>query len=203
MMSDAIQRLSSFNVIHIPTMFKVDVFILKRRSFDHVQFQRRISQVFASDPETRAYTTTAEDIVLAKLEWYRMGGEVSDRQWRDILGVLKVQSGRLDLKYLQHWAGELRVVDLLEHALRMLFKCWFTRSLAAAASCEPGGMLFWAETSKALPIPTAWEDGAESQTKDHPFNTALQALQRTWDGEAGIALLRLPTTRSGPQPSPG
>ena len=70
----------------------------------------------ANDPERKAYVTTAEDIVLAKLEWYRLGGGVSDRQWRDILGVLKVQAGRLDLDYLQEWAVELGVADLLQRA---------------------------------------------------------------------------------------
>jgi hypothetical protein len=51
-----------------------------------------------------------------KLKWYRQGGEVSENQWRDIIGVLKVQAGRLDLGYLQNWAAELGVSDLLERA---------------------------------------------------------------------------------------
>jgi hypothetical protein len=59
-----------------------------------------------------------EDTILAKLEWYRMGGDVSDRQWRDILGVLKTRAGELDLDYLRKWAEELRVSDLLERALQ-------------------------------------------------------------------------------------
>ena len=60
----------------------------------------------------------AEDIILAKLEWYRLGNEISDRQWRDILGVLKVQAGRLDVDYLHKWAAELNVADLLQRALK-------------------------------------------------------------------------------------
>ncbi|MCS7055413.1 MAG: hypothetical protein NZM18_04465 [Thermoflexales bacterium] len=58
-----------------------------------------------------------EDVILAKLEWYRLGGEVSERQWRDVLGVLKVCAGDLDLDYPRRWAAELNVEDLLERAL--------------------------------------------------------------------------------------
>lgn len=118
MIMDAIQQQTSFNIIHLPTAFKVDVFIPKTRSFDRMQFQRRRLEVVANKPERKAYVATAEDIVLAKLEWFRMGGEVSDRQWRDILGVIKVQEGRLDMDYLQKWAVELGVVDLLQRALK-------------------------------------------------------------------------------------
>ena len=118
MIRDAIQHLSFFNLIHLATMFKVDVFITKKRSFDQMQFNRRQLQVVSDEPERKAYVTTAEDIILAKLEWYRLGNEVSDRQWRDILGVLKVQAGRLDLKYLNQWAAELKVADLLQRALK-------------------------------------------------------------------------------------
>jgi hypothetical protein len=118
MIRGAIQNRSSFNLIHLKTMFKVDVFIRKERPFDRIQFKRRIEQVLVADPEQKAFMSSAEDIILAKLEWYRSGGEVSDRQWRDILGVLKVQTGRLDLDYLREWAVELKVIDLLQRALK-------------------------------------------------------------------------------------
>ena len=60
---------------------------------------------------------SAEDTVLSKLEWYRLGGETSDRQWRDLLNVLKVQGDHIDTVYLRHWAAQIGVVDLLERAL--------------------------------------------------------------------------------------
>jgi hypothetical protein len=118
MMRDAIEHHSSFNLIHYETAFKVDIFIRKMRDFDTMQLERRRTSVIATDPEQSVYVTSPEDTILAKLEWYRMGGEVSDRQWRDILGVLKTRANELDLAYLRKWAGELNVSDLLERALR-------------------------------------------------------------------------------------
>lgn len=118
MMRDAITHQSSFNLIHYETAFKVDIFIPKARAFDKQQLKRRVASVVAEEPIQSVYVTSPEDIVLSKLEWYRMGGEVSDRQWRDILGVVKTKSQQLDLTYLNHWAKELAVDDLLERALR-------------------------------------------------------------------------------------
>ena len=114
---DAIRQRSHFNVIHLETMFKVDVFVHKQRPFDQAQFERRADQVVATDPDRTAYVASAEDTILTKLEWYRLGGDVSERQWRDALGVLKVQGERLDTVYLRRWASALGVADLLEEAL--------------------------------------------------------------------------------------
>jgi hypothetical protein len=98
-------------------MFKIDVFILKDRAFDRLQMKRRVRKPLYRDQEHMIDIASAEDVILAKLEWYRLGNEVSDRQWQDILGVLKAQSGSLDLAYLRRWAAELGVADLLERAL--------------------------------------------------------------------------------------
>lgn len=117
MMREAIGRHGSFNLIHLESVFKVDVFVARPRDFDRAQLARRQLHLLSEDPERRAYVATAEDTVLAKLEWHRMGGEVSDRQWRDALGVLKVQGPRLDLAYMRHMAAGLGVKDLLERAL--------------------------------------------------------------------------------------
>jgi hypothetical protein len=117
MILDAILHFNSFNLIHLETMFKVDVFILKQRSFDLNQMQRRISQSVGDAPGDQAYFSTAEDIILAKMEWFRLGGETSERQWRDILGVIDLQSDRLDFGYLQTWAAQLGVQDLMQRAI--------------------------------------------------------------------------------------
>jgi hypothetical protein len=114
---DAILHRSSFNVIHLEAMFKVDIFIPKRRPFDRVQLERRTKQIISAHPKRTAYFASAEDIVLAKLEWYQIGGRVSERQWRDVLGVLKAQNTRLDMAYLRHWASALSVSNLLEQAM--------------------------------------------------------------------------------------
>ncbi len=114
---DAIARRGSFNVIHLETMFKVDIFVTRGRPFDQSQFERRAAVTLAAESDRTAFVASPEDVILAKLEWYRDGGSVSDRQWRDILGVLMVQAGRLDLDYLRHWAAALGVSQLLEQAL--------------------------------------------------------------------------------------
>lgn len=117
MIADAIQRNSSFNIIHRETMFKVDIFIPAPRPFLQAQLTRAQKQTFTFETERSAKFSSPEDTILAKLEWYRLGGELSDRQWRDIAGILKTRAGELDLDYLQRWASELHVSDLLKRAL--------------------------------------------------------------------------------------
>jgi hypothetical protein len=114
---DAIRQRSSFNLIHLQAMLKVDIFIPKRRPFDVAQLTRRVPEIAVTEPERTIFVTSPEDTVLAKLEWYRAGGEVSDRQWSDILGILKVQAPLVDRAYLRHWAPTLGVADLVERAL--------------------------------------------------------------------------------------
>lgn len=116
MIRDAIQHSSSFNLIHLKTMFKIDVFIQKQRPFDKNQMQRRVPHLVGGEANDVIYFSTAEDIILAKLEWFRAGGEVSERQWRDIIGVLEIQGDRLDFDYMQKWAEALGVKDLLGKA---------------------------------------------------------------------------------------
>ena len=114
--AQAIEQRTHFSVIHLESIFKVDVFVSQRRAFDRMRFQRRRLHVVATDPDRALYVSSAEDTILAKLEWYRMGGEVSERQWRDVLGMLKVQGRLLERAHLAEWAQALGVADLLETA---------------------------------------------------------------------------------------
>lgn len=114
---NAIENFSSFNLIHLETMFKVDVFAPKPRPFDQQQIMRGETHIIAVDPERTAKIATAEDTILAKLEWYRLGGEVSERQWRDVLSIVLIQGERLDRAYLNQEAVALNVADLLERVL--------------------------------------------------------------------------------------
>lgn len=116
MILEAIDHHGSFNLIHRETLFKVDVFIPAERPFLRSQFERRRKQAIDAESKFRVYLASPEDLILAKLEWYRLGSEVSDQQWGDVLGILKVQGQRLDDAYLRRWADELNVSDLLNRA---------------------------------------------------------------------------------------
>lgn len=118
MILDAIRHQSSFNVIHLSTMFKVDVYILKDTPLAQEEMARRKTVQVQEAPARSILVSSPEDVVLEKLEWYRMGGGVSDRQWRDLLGVLRVTGKAFDLAYVQRWAARLQLTDLLARALQ-------------------------------------------------------------------------------------
>ena len=113
----AMQARSSFNLIHFATAMKVDVFLPKLRRFDGGEFARSRKMLVAEGSDVEASVCCAEDIVIAKLEWYRLGGEDSQRQWSDVLGVLRLNDGKLDLELLRTSAEEVGVVELLKKAI--------------------------------------------------------------------------------------
>ncbi len=117
MMREAIQGESSFNLVHLATMLKVDVFVRKSTPWDIEAFSRKVRRSLDTTGTSPEFDlTTAEDIVLHKLAWYRLGGGVSDRQWRDAVGVIAVQAASLDRPYLVRWASSLGLSDLLDRA---------------------------------------------------------------------------------------
>lgn len=114
---DGIASKTSFNVIHLESMLKVDVFVSRGRPFDRRAMERARASSPSTDDEPPLPLASAEDTILAKLEWFRRGGEVSERQWTDVLGVLRAGVASLDRRYLEEGARELAVADLLERAL--------------------------------------------------------------------------------------
>jgi hypothetical protein len=114
---DAVERRGSFNLIHLGTMLKIDVFVAKDRAFERRALDRARPEPLDAPGGRRVPIASAEDIILAKLEWYRKGGEVSERQWTDVLGVVRAGRDRLDTRYLRELAADLAVSDLLERAL--------------------------------------------------------------------------------------
>ena len=109
----AVRLRRMFNAIHFDTGFKVDLIIKKNRPFSAEELRRREPGPLAGEQVDFA---TAEDTILTKLEWARLGD--SERQHADAVGLIQVQDSRLDWPYLQRWATDLAVTGLLERARR-------------------------------------------------------------------------------------
>jgi len=117
-MRRAIRERKSFNILYLETMYKVDIFIPCGDEWSHEQMRAREGKnLVEGDDSTVRFVSNPETTVLQKLWWFRRGNEVSERQWRDVLGVLKVKANQLDHDYLRCWAAKLAVSDLLEKAL--------------------------------------------------------------------------------------
>jgi hypothetical protein len=113
---DAIKRRSSFNIIRLSGMIKVDVFVPPEDGLHASKWSRAQAACLRPGESRELMITSPEDILLQKLDWYRQGGEVSEQQWRDVLSLLRLRVGRLDDPYLDRWASEMGLEDLMERA---------------------------------------------------------------------------------------
>jgi hypothetical protein len=114
---EAIRAHGSFNVIHVERAVEVDMFVAGDDPLNAERLRAPMRLRVSSDPERWLWIDTPEHSVLRKLECFRRGGEVSERQWRDVIAVLRVQGDRMDESQLREWAPRLGVADLLERAL--------------------------------------------------------------------------------------
>jgi hypothetical protein len=117
-MTEALSHRSTFNAIHDRTSFKIDFFIKGAAPFDAEELRRSIRQVIGDEPGHTVLLKSPEDTILRKLEWFRRGGEASERQWQDVLSILAAARGQLDETHLERWARELGIADLLDRARR-------------------------------------------------------------------------------------
>jgi hypothetical protein len=114
---DAVTRRSTFNIIHLKTLLKVDVFVAGDQHSTRRELQRRQAYTLNTNPPEDIIVASPEDIIVQKLHWYRLGDHVSERQWSDAMGVLTVRGKQLDLGYMHDLAVDLGVSDLLVRAL--------------------------------------------------------------------------------------
>jgi hypothetical protein len=110
--SEAAELSGMFNALDPTTGWKVDFIVLKDRAFNRAAFEARSVEELSGVP---LHLIRAEDIVIAKLEWARLGG--SERQLRDVVGVLMVQGAGLDRRHIERWVHELGVEDEWSHVL--------------------------------------------------------------------------------------
>jgi len=113
---EAIRTHSSFNLVDTPNALKVDLFVLGDGLLDRMQIERRQLLAIPGTPEG-IWVSSAEDQVLRKLDWFRSAGGISDRQWRDVVGILRVHHDLLDRAYLDRCANEVDLTELLDQAL--------------------------------------------------------------------------------------
>jgi len=112
----AVQEKDSFNIIHTDAALKVDLFVLGHDVLDVNQLDRRIRVEVPTQPVAHLWITSPEDQVLRKLDWYHQGGQVSDRQMRDVVAILEINDDRIDHQYLTDTAATVGLSELLEQA---------------------------------------------------------------------------------------
>ncbi|MFM8325030.1 MAG: hypothetical protein ACKN9U_09225 [Pirellulaceae bacterium] len=114
---NAVRSKSCFNLIHLPTAFKVDVFVSRARPFDIDSMRRSTLEKIGTTKTLEVPIATAEDSIVSKLEWYRFTEEPSERQWNDVMRLVRLLGERLDITYLRQAADAVGVRDLLDRLL--------------------------------------------------------------------------------------
>jgi len=113
----AVLRKSCFNLIHLPSSFKVDVFVSRQRAFDN-DCMRRANVATLGDSRTiEVPIATAEDAIISKLEWYRLTNETSERQWDDVSRLIRLLGDSADFEYLRQAAESVGVTDLMDRLI--------------------------------------------------------------------------------------
>lgn len=115
MLNHALTAGGSCNIFYLPVVTKIDLFAVGREPYDEVEFARR-RPVLVRPPAEMLVVKSPEDTVLRKLLWRRAGGDVSERQWRDVVEVLRVSGSFMDQAYLATWAERLGLTRRLERA---------------------------------------------------------------------------------------
>ena len=123
-MNAALIQRGSFNVIHIESAFKIDIFVRKDTAFEQQLILRRKLLRFSDSIGKNFAVVSPEDIVLLKLRWYRDGGQTSQRQWQDVLEILAVQKKNLDFEYLNRWTVVLGINELFQKTMNTADSEW-------------------------------------------------------------------------------
>jgi hypothetical protein len=113
----AVQRMSCFNLIHLPTSFKVDIFVSRQRPFDNDCMRRASMATLGESITIEVPIATAEDAIISKLEWYRLTNETSERQWDDVSRLIQLLGDAADFSYLREAAQSVGVTDLLDRLI--------------------------------------------------------------------------------------
>lgn len=114
---DAVRRKSCFNLIHLPTAYKVDVFVSRGRPFDEEAMHRATVETLGDGGRVAVPIATAEDSIVSKLEWFRLTNETSERQWHDVTKIVAVLGDSLDTEHMRRMAASIGVDDLLDKLL--------------------------------------------------------------------------------------
>jgi hypothetical protein len=118
MIRKSVKNKETFNIIDKEYLFKIDIFMFGTDNFSDKEMERRVLFQVPDSTGQRIYLCSPEDIIAHKLYWFRLGNNISERQWNDAANVLKVQDTKLDFKYLKEICADRGVADLLEKLLK-------------------------------------------------------------------------------------